>query len=451
MSTLNRNQEEKLRRGLGVIIDETPPGRDLGELVELRAAPTRPQRRVGAWMGIAAFVGVVALFSPLLLMRGDDPQAETAVLAETTPTTATTTETTSTPSTTDPVPREADRFSDIQQVEETGDLIGLENGHAFISSDGGETWDEILVDGGADLIGVSPAGSVIAVKNGDERLEGEFGPDSYVWEAPELLVYDPQANEWHRSELPRPDMPISNSTPVPADGSGDCPKAGVQWHWAALSITAGEQIAVAGEHRIVAEGVCDQSFQFLWTSSDGETWTVVDDTGIDGYLVGLTWFDGHYVAYGSDSTWYATDQSRVLEIWTSTDLATWETAAIDLSVLPDDGYASPFPDNEGSFGMGSTVVSTVEGGKLRLSIPILIALPGPDATISSLDELQRWADENRRGGVDQADLDRWGIDFPLDEDEVQFLSGFFAADEPGERLILETNDGTSWTSKYGSD
>lgn len=393
-------------------------------------------------MGVAAVIGVLVVFSPLIFLNGSDPAGSSN---EASPSTAIPESTTPTA---EPEPEYLDRFPVVVEVEETGDLIGLERGHAFKSTDGGESWSQILVDGGADLLDVASDGSVIAVNNSEDSTD-LLGPNSSVRPAPTVHVFDAVADEWTTTELPRPEFPVEDPRPAPMDGSGNCPKGNIQWTMDALSITMGDRLVVAGEQRVTEETICDESFQIFWTSSDGESWEIIESTGIPGYMVGLTWFDGSYVAYGSDSPWYRSSREP-LRIWTSSDLTTWESADIDLSMLPANAYPSIFPDEEATFGLGSTVTSTIADGVLRLTVPIAMAAPGPDASINDIDELNQWAEANNRLTITQDILNSLDIDFPLNDEEVQKLTNFFDVDEGNGQLILETTDGTTWISQYES-
>jgi len=429
--------EERIRSGLHETAERIP---DTGvKLTKTKSKPVRP-----VWIGVAAVLGVLVLFSPVFLLDGSDPAAtpeepatpSTAVPASTTPSVA-------------PEPDYLERFPVVVEVEETGDLIGLQQGHAFKSSDGGNSWSEIIVDGGADLIEVAPDGTVIAIGNAEhEQSTDALGPDSVVRPAPNVHIYDPVADEWQTIELPRPEFPVDDPQPVPMDGSGDCPKGGIQWTMDALSLVIGDRYVIAGEQRITEETICDQSFQIFWTSQDGQTWAIAEPTGIPGYVVGITWFDGSYIAYGSDTPWYSSGPNNPLEIWTSTDLRNWDSAEIDLSVLPANGYPEMFPDEEGTFGLGFTVVSNVTDGVLRMKVPIGLAAPSPDSTIADIDELNQWAEANNRTPIGEDTLELLDIDFPLDDEEVEKLSGYFNSDEGYGTLTLETDDGITWTSRY---
>jgi hypothetical protein len=425
--------EERIRSGLHETAERIP---DTGiKLRETKSKPVRP-----AWVGVAAVLGVLVLFSPTFLLDGTDPAATPQ--GPETPSAAA-----PDPSAPEPEPDYLERFPVVIEVEETGDLIGLQRGHALKSSDGGASWTEIVVDGGADLIDVAPDGTVIAVGNAKESTDA-LGPDSSVRPAPKVHLYDAAADSWQTLELPRPEFPVDNPQPAPMDGSGDCPKGNIQWTMDALSLAIGDRYVIAGEQRITEATICDQSYQLFWTSQDGEDWAVTEPTGIPGYMVGLTWFDGTYIAYGSDTPWYSVDPDKSFEIWTSTDLANWESNEIDLAVLPSNGYPSMFPNEEASFGTGMTVQSTVTDGVLRLNIPIGLAAPGPEANVADIEELNRWAETNNRTPINEDTLVLLDIDFPLDEEEAEKLSGYFHSDEGYGSLTLETDDGVTWTSQY---
>jgi hypothetical protein len=436
--------EDRIRSGLHETAQRIPD--QMG--TRLRDHRSKTGRPAGIWVGVAAVVGVLVLFSPLVFLNGPDP-----VISPGEATTSSTAAPASTTPTVVPEPDYLDRFPVVVEVEATGDLIGLQRGHAFKSTDGGESWSEILVDGGANLIDVAPDGTVIAIGNSEhEDSTDALGPDSSVRPAPKVHLYDPVADQWTMTELPRPEFPVDDPRPVPMDGSGNCGIGGIQWTMDAISIAIGDQYVIAGEQRITEETICDQSYQIFWTSQDGTTWTVTEPAGVPGYMTGITWFDGIYVAYGSDVPWYRGDQTKTLEIWTSHDLAEWETADIDLSVLPANGYPIMFPDEEASDGLGSTVVSTISDGVLALDIHIGLAAPGPPASIADIDELRQWVEANGRSSYSSEDLqlalDSINVDFPLDEKELQTLTSFFAADEGYGRLILETTDGNTWNSRY---
>lgn len=436
------NLEDRVRSGLHQTAERIPEtGTRARDLV------ARKRRPAGILMGAAAVVGVLALFAPLLLIDAQDP--EPPVGAEPTePTTAAPEPTTPAG---DSAPDYLNRFPVVVEVEETGDLIGLERGHAFMSADGGETWSEILVDGGADLVDLTPDGRVMAISNAEhEDSTDALGPDSSVRPAPSVHLYDPVTGEWATTDLPRPEFPVDNPVPVPMDGSGDCPKGGIEWTMDAISIAIGDGYVIAGEQRITEATICDESHQLFWTSDDAETWSITEPTGIPGYMVGLTWFDGTYVAYGSQTHWYEINRDKTVNIWTSTDLASWKSAEIDLSMLPDNAYPTMYPDEERGWGLGGTVQTAVTDGVLRLTIPIGLGAPGPDPDVANLEELNQWASDNGRTFVEQETLDSLGIDFPLDDEELTMLTGFFHADEGNGLLTLETDDGVTWSSQYES-
>jgi hypothetical protein len=444
------NLEDRVRSGLHETAERIP---ETGTRVVDHGA--RKRRPAGIWMGAAAVVGVLVLFGPLLFLNSQDPEpplgAEPAIPTTAAPGTTTTAALGTTTPADEPTPEYLDRFPVVVEVEETGDLIGLERGHAFMSTDGGESWSEILVSGGADLVDLTPDGRVIAISNAEhEDSTDALGPDSSVRPAPKVHFYDPVIGEWVTTELPRPEFPVDDPVSVPIAGSGSCPIGGIQWTMDAISIAISDRYVVAGEQRITEATICDESHQLFWTSDDGETWSITEPTGIPGYMVGLTWFDGTYVAYGSQLHWYSVNPDKTVEIWTSGDLADWESAEIDLSMLPENAYPAMFPDEERTWGLGGTVQSTVTDGLLRLVIPIGVAAPGPDPDIADLDELNQWAEKTRRISIEQETLDSLAIDFPLDDEEVKKLTGFFQADEGHGLLTLETEDGVTWSTQYES-
>ena len=72
---LDSHQEEKLRRGLGLIVTETPPGKEWDDLTASKAAPAVGRRLQGVWIGVAAVLAVLVLFSPMLFLSGSGPAA----------------------------------------------------------------------------------------------------------------------------------------------------------------------------------------------------------------------------------------------------------------------------------------------------------------------------------------------------------------------------------------
>lgn len=431
------NLEERIRIGLHETAERIP---DTG--ISLRETTPKPVRPV--WVGVAAVVGVLILFSPVFLLDGSEP-----VAAPEDPTTPSTAVPATTVPAVEPEPDYLERFPVVVEIEETGDLIGLQRGHPFKTSDGGDSWTEIVLDGGTDLIDVAPDGTVMAIGNAEhDESTDALGPNSSVRPAPKVHIYDATGDSWQTIELPRPEFPVDNPQPAPMDGSGDCPKGNIEWTIDALSLAIGEMYVIAGEQRITEATICDQSYQIFWTSQDGENWRVTEQTGIPGYMVGVTWFDGTYIAYGSDTPWYSAGRNTPLEVWTSSDLTNWETAPIDLTVLPSNGYASMFPNEEASFGSGMTVQPTVADGTLQLAVPIGLAAPGPDASAANIDELNLWAEANNRSPISEETLDLLDIDFPLNDEEIEKLSGYFHSDEGYGSLTLETADGLTWTSHY---
>jgi hypothetical protein len=73
---LESHQEEKLRRSLGVIVTETPPGQDWDALTSSEIGSTVDGRRPGQlWIALAAIVVVLVMFSPLVLLNRGGPRA----------------------------------------------------------------------------------------------------------------------------------------------------------------------------------------------------------------------------------------------------------------------------------------------------------------------------------------------------------------------------------------
>lgn len=361
-----------------------------------------------------------------------------------------------------------DGFIAVRQDPVTGDFIGIRDFGIYRSTDNGETW--IHIYGGMqgddvrqiEALDVSPDGAIVAIENLNDIHRDTFGPNSVFNDPPLVHMYDPATNEWAVTELPRPELPVAGLAPAPMDGSGTCEIGGLKSWVDGVAVAFGEQIAIVGSQRVTGEGICDEDFPFLWTSTDGTEWTIIPDTGTESYLTGLTWAGDVYVAYGSDRPSYVgasiadfEDAYRSLNILTSTDLLTWIPIAVDLSVLPGNVLVSPGPSTSGNPGLHMAGPVPTSNGTLALVFPTYSMAPRPGTDLVDIGELVQWLKEN--GYVRDTEtpervsefLYLFGIDFPLDADETELLWSFYGGSEglAGRLLVERTTDG-QWSTSF---
>jgi hypothetical protein len=309
------------------------------------------------------------------------------------------------------------------------------------SIDGGATWEEWYAqDHEIDLLAVAPDGAIVAVRNPNETTEA-LGPGSVVNGTPEIHRYDPSTEVWTVLPLPRPDLPEPDLAPQ-AEDIDQCGLFGLQSWVDGSSIAVGEQIVILGDHRVVGDGICDEDFQFLWASANGLDWSLIPEIPIDGYLTGLLPNADQYVGYGSSTPSYQGPGTPQPQIWVSTDLDSWVEWSLDLSTLPQGAIVHYWPE----------VAESSDGRSL--TFPVERYRPGLDSSITDIDALRQWRID---AGLPASPTDEMslaeslefdGIDFPLDDEELRLLSGFYDVREPIGTLTLTSVDGTDWEANY---
>jgi hypothetical protein len=89
-----------------------------------------------------------------------------------------------------------------------------------------------------------------------------------------------------------------------------------------------------------------------------------------------------------------------------------------------------------------------------LTFPVERYRPGLDSSITDIDALRQWRID---AGLPASPTDEMslaeslefdGIDFPLDDEELRLLSGFYDVREPIGTLTLTSVDGTDWEANY---
>ncbi|MEX1124593.1 MAG: hypothetical protein WEE53_02900, partial [Acidimicrobiia bacterium] len=272
--------------------DPIPPSEAAQGSVTPALIPPPPRnrlRRLGAAL-IAATLVIFVIASPALF-RGPEVEGPADSVVDTTPL-----EPPGAPVTTVAVMEspDGDGYTTVHTLND-GSLVALVQMNVWRSEDG-ETWEEwYALDHEIDLLAVAPDGAVLAVRSPNETTEA-LGTGSMVNGNSEVHRYDPATETWTVIDLPRPETP---SMAPQAEAPGECELYGLQSWVEGIAITVGEQIVILGDHRVVADGICDQDFQFLWTSSNGVEWNLAPEVGIDGYLHGMIWTGDRYVGYGS--------------------------------------------------------------------------------------------------------------------------------------------------------
>jgi len=422
----------------------------------------------------AAVVGVTVGVGSFALQRSGDTQSSPVGTQEqtvtTTPTQDQVVQTTSIsgPDTTTPAPT-FDGFSVIRRVGATGDLIGIRNWSISRSTDGGETWSILHGTEGQtiEVLDVDPDGTIVAVENRNDIRKGELGPNSVSNDSPRVHVYDPSTEEWQVSVLPRPELPVPGLAPAPTDDAGSCVLGGLQSWVDGTAVAIGEKIVIVGDHRVNGDGVCDESFQFLWTSSNGVDWTIVPDTGTDAFLTGLVWVGDAYVGYGSPGTHVTGDLAGVKEfgdaesslgLMATSDLSSWAPIELDLSVLPDDVIVDPASATSGNSGSQMAGLLPSPDGTVIFSFPLLRSISNLrvalEAGLPDIGALRRLLDEEglfTTASIEE-DLDRLDVDFPLDDGEATRLLSFYGGyQESAGRLIVEHTNAGRWATIYLED
>jgi hypothetical protein len=423
-------------------------------------APNYVLRRVVVALGAALVIGLF-IGIPALLFSTENPEpADTP--AATTPLDVP--ESTS-PESTSPavsVP-EVPRYEGYAMVEELddGSLVGLQHGSVSRSTDGGESWSIWYEqEFGIDVMVKAPDGAIIAVFNSNSTTEA-LGADSTVNDTPEVHRFDPESREWSIIELERPPYPGGDSTAQPIDNvETPCARSGLESWVDGNAAMVGDQIVILGDQRVMGKGICEGDFQFLWTSQDGLDWTLITEMGVDGYITELIWWNDQYVAIGADRPHFIGGGGPLPRIWTSPDLASWNERPIDVSSIPSGGKIHTVPEGIGGFlpipadqAAYSPVPDVVAGAdSISITFNVLHHRPGLDESITSVEDLAQWlADAGQAEQVDPSLgelVSGFGIDFPLDAEEVRELNSFFNLEEPFGTFTVTSTDGIGWNASY---
>ncbi|MEN8237889.1 MAG: hypothetical protein ABFR53_01680 [Actinomycetota bacterium] len=353
-----------------------------------------------------------------------------------------------------------DDFSALRRLEATGDLIGLKFNSIWKSTDGGETWSLFHGEPGQmiETLDVSADGAIVAIENLNDVRKGELGPDSVSNDSPRVHMYDPNSDQWRVMTLPRPDLPIEDLAPAPMDGTGTCELGGLQSWVDGTAVAFGPEIVIVGGHSVVGEGVCNESFQLLWTSPNGLDWTIVPDTGAEAYLTGLVWADDSYIGYGTPLAQFpgvdrdeATNAELSLGIFTTTDLSTWTQVPLNLAVLPENVVVDTAPPASDNSGIRMAGVVPTSDGTVAFTFPVLHRLPGPNLDLPDVEALHQWLIDSRliaesdTTDTVQQTLEMMGVEFPLDTQEVEWLANYYLVDlEQVGRLLVEKDVGDGW-------
>ncbi len=420
--------------------------------VEVGPEPNHPLRRAGAALAAAALVFLLIAIPVMLRGPAEDP-AETVVTTQPANVSSTLGATTVPAAESEAAPR----FEGYVMVQRLGDdsLAGLRDGSVWRSTDEGQTWDLWHEqDQEIDLMTIAPDGAVVAVRNPNSYNE-MYGAGSTVNDTPEIHRWDPDTGSWSVLELARPGLPVADLAPASTDPEDNtCPLGGLQSWVDGTAVVSGDRLVVVGEQRVVGEGICDEPFQFLWTSTDGVSWDLTEDFDLDGHMADLMWIDGTYVGLGSDLPSWFGGGGPVPRVWTSADLASWDEATLDLSVLPDGAKVVLDPIHQASFG-GLIGTRGMVGDRFVVELAVLRRRPGLDTSIADLDDLRQWrldAGLTESPFGDEISLEESlemdGIDFPLDADEVEHLNNYYDVQEPYGTLTLSTADGIVWETVY---
>ncbi|MEX1125670.1 MAG: hypothetical protein WEE53_08395, partial [Acidimicrobiia bacterium] len=150
-----------------------------------------------------------------------------------------------------------------------------------------------------------------------------------------------------------------------------------------------------------------------------------------------------YVGYGSSVPSYVGPPTPEPQVWTATDLTSWSEPTLDLMALPEDGIVNPW----------LRIATTASG--LTLTYDVERYRLGLDASMNDLADLQQWviAGGWSEGAADELGemLEGMGVTFPLEDAEIQELTGGLDIREPIGTLTLTSSDGTDWEAVYTPD
>jgi hypothetical protein len=419
-------------------------------LTRSRATANKPNyalRRAMAALAAAAVVTALIAVPALLFGGGEvaDPPPATEPLPE--PDTATTVATTVVDITTPQI----EGYAQVQSLED-GTLVGLVNGSIWRSDDEGVSWTMWRQGGGIELLLVLDDGRVLGVDNKNAYSEA-LGPNSVVNGTPDLHVFVPASQTWNVVELPRPDLPLDDLKPATMDPNDTtCPLGGLQSWVDRSDIAAGGNFAILGQHRLNADGICDDAFEFIWISEDLLDWTIIPSIDIEGHISRLFALDGTWVGIGSERAGYVGGGGPLPRVWTSTDLEVWEERSLDLSSLPEGASVYIGPENSNAMvGINSSRLTLTEDASLELRV--WRYRPGIE-DLTSVEELRAWlVDAGEDPDLDddfslEDNLESLDVDFPVDAEEIKTLRSYYSLHEDYGTLILSSSDGVSWLAEY---
>jgi len=296
----------------------------------------------------------------------------------------------------------------------------------------------------------APDGAILAVRE-STLIDESYGPGSTVNHTPEIHRFDQALNEWSVIQLPRPEFPNGDTAEIDHSETS-CAIGGFQSWVSGSSFVVGDRIVLLGDQRVTADGICEEDFQFLWTSSNGVDWDLVPDIEANGYLAKLLWTGDHYVGIGSERPSYVGGGGPVPMVWTSDDLVSWTKQPLDLSDLPEDASMRVTSDRFVSFEGRAPFDVKQDSNGIVVSFDVLRYRPGLDESMTDIEVLKTWLSD--AGMAEQQDpsleelLETMGVDFPLDADEVTNLNSFFNVKEAYGTLALSSEDGVAWSADY---
>jgi hypothetical protein len=347
---------------------------------------------------------------------------------------------------------EVPRYEGYAMVEELddGSVVGISQGTIWRSEDGGESWSVWYENFRIEVMIKAPDGAILAVRE-STLIDESYGQGSTVNHTPEIHRFDQALDEWSVFQLPRPEFPNGDTAEIDHTETS-CEISGFHSWVSGNSFVVGDRIVILGDQRVTADGICEESFQFLWTSSNGVDWDLVPDIDANGYLANLLWTGDHYVGIGSERPSYIGGGGPVPMIWTSDDLVSWTEQPVDMSDLPEGASILVTPDRFVSFEGRAPFDVKQDSNGMVLTFDVLRYRPGLDESITDIEALEIWHSD--AGLPEQQDpsleelIASMGIDFPLDADELDSLQSYFNVKEPYGTLALSSEDGAAWSADY---
>jgi hypothetical protein len=440
---LNRDQEDRLRKALSVLMAHTPERGGPPAPHTLQPATSRRRPRP-LLVGALAFLVVAVAFVPILLSSG---HSRTQSTGGSPGTTATPTSTDTIPTTTTPVPTVL-ALGDVEvmpvQLGVTSSMRSYDG--ALYASQG----DQVLAlssDGTAtplleavpgDGEGLFAVGHVIMqIIEDDSPTRGSVSPDSAVTGPLTVQIYDPISGSSWTSELPRPEDP--SMSPIPADAPDSCALGGYQSWVLADAGAVGDSLIVAGHLFFVGmlpDGtyLCDgESVPYIWTSGDdGHTWQIHQGPA----LSSIQWTGNRFVAWSASVG--SPSAERVLtfepqELLTSPDGLEWTSVAT----------TPPLP------------TGTILGGSsLARNGDIIVGWSGVSRW-TALDQIPETVTDPGQlqdvffAGTDvESTLARIGVDLPLDETDRLLIAQYVGTVQPiSASVAVSTDAGQTWTTR----